>query len=216
MTRRRCTGGWRCGSRAAGAERVTLGWTNAGRRAGPGGGEGATGGSDVTAGRATALLTSGADHFDPIARGVGKVRIRLDARAGLLPAGLLILARGGDDVVIATYGSDHVEGEAGNDLLRGAGGDDLLYGRTGDDILLGDDGDDPLEGGRGRDRLDGGPGDDNLTGGYDEDTLRGGNGRDRIVAVDGRRDVVDCGPGRDTALVDNRDRVRNCERVERD
>jgi hypothetical protein len=34
-----------------------------------------------------------------------------------------------------------------------------------------------------------------------------------ISAVDGRRDHVDCGPGRDTALVDRFDRVIGCERV---
>jgi len=64
--------------------------------------------------------------------------------------------------------------------------------------------------------LDGGPGNDRITGGYDADRLHGGPGRDAIVAVDGRRDRVDCGPGRDTALVDRIDRVRNCERVRRD
>ncbi|MDQ3723238.1 MAG: hypothetical protein M3376_09280, partial [Actinomycetota bacterium] len=64
--------------------------------------------------------------------------------------------------------------------------------------------------------LDGGAGNDRLTGGFDPDILRGGRGRDRLVAVDGARDILDCGPGRDTAIVDRKDRVRNCERVERD
>ncbi|MCA1678443.1 MAG: hypothetical protein LC777_05575 [Actinobacteria bacterium] len=192
---------------------ITRRWTNAGRRTGAGG---SADGSDATRpARATVQLTSGADHFDPIARGVGNTRVRYDFRLGF-PVGLLILARGGDDIVVATHGSDHIEGEAGDDILRGAAGEDLLFGRTGDDLLFGDAGNDELQGGRGRDRLDGGTGNDRLTGGYDRDTLRGGPGRDRIIAVDGKRDLVDCGPGRDTALVDSHDHIRHCEHIQRD
>jgi hypothetical protein len=43
--------------------------------------------------------------------------------------------------------------------------------------------------------------------------LRGGPGRDHLVAVDADSDLVDCGSGHDTATVDRRDRVRNCERI---
>jgi hypothetical protein len=36
-----------------------------------------------------------------------------------------------------------------------------------------------------------------------------------LRARDNQRDVVDCGPGRDTAYVDRLDRVSGCERVKR-
>jgi Ca2+-binding RTX toxin-like protein len=128
---------------------------------------------------------------------------------------VLVLARGGDDDISGTAFSDHLEGEAGNDRLDGRAGDDLLYGRTGDDTVYGRDGDDLLEGGRGSDLLKGGAGADRLTGGFDADRLYGGAGNDRLNALDGRADVVDCGPGSDTALVDRRDTVRGCEHVKR-
>ena len=47
------------------------------------------------------------------------------------------------------------------------------------------------------------------------DRLRGTRWRDRIAARDGTRDVVDCGRGRDVAVVDRRDVVRRCETVRR-
>ena len=67
-------------------------------------------------------------------------------------------------------------------------------------------GNDVLYGGRGDDRLDGGPG---------RDRLFGGPGNDMLRARDGARDVVDCGPGRDTAVIDRFDRVSGCETVRR-
>ena len=49
------------------------------------------------------------------------------------------------------------------------------------------------------------------------DTVRGGGGDDRIAVRDGERDVVDCGPGIDTALLDFKDVVvdASCEVVSR-
>lgn len=99
--------------------------------------------------------------------------------------------------------------------LVGTARADVLRGRGGDDVLLGRSGPDRLDGGPGRDRLDGGLGDDRLVGGPGRDRLRGGPGRDRLLAADGVRDVVDCGRGRDAAVVDRRDRVAGCERVTR-
>jgi hypothetical protein len=40
-----------------------------------------------------------------------------------------------------------------------------------------------------------------------------GAGKDRVLARDGRRDVIDCGHGRDVAIVDRFDRTRRCEHV---
>jgi len=88
-------------------------------------------------------------------------------------------------------------GTSGNNVLRGLGGDDKLYGRGGNDTLYGGTGNDLLDGGLGLDRL------------------LGGTGNDTMKARDGRRDIVDCGPGRDTAVVDRRDAVRGCEIVRR-
>ena len=63
-------------------------------------------------------------------------------------------------------------------------------------------------------------GDDRANGGRGNDDISGGRGNDRIVARDRRgrhdaRDVIDCGAGDDTALVDDDDVVRHCEHVER-
>ena len=75
----------------------------------------------------------------------------------------------------------------------------------------------------------GSSGDDNAKGSARADTMQmrggddianGGAGDDRINARDRRgrhdaRDVVDCGTGDDTALVDDDDVVLHCEHVER-
>jgi Ca2+-binding RTX toxin-like protein len=63
---------------------------------------------------------------------------------------------------------------------------------------------DTITAGNGRDLLEGGPG---------RDTIKAGGGNDRIEARDGFRDVIDCGPGNDTAEVDRLDVVRSCEHV---
>ena len=97
-------------------------------------------------------------------------------------------------------------GTAHADRLTGTSANDVLYGLGGADVLLGRGGNDVLYGGRGNDVLDGGPGADRLFGGPGNDTLR---------ARDGRRDLVDCGPGRDVAIVDRVDRVSGCEVVRR-
>ena len=80
------------------------------------------------------------------------------------------------------------------DRLRGTYGDDVINGLAGNDLINGREGDDRLIGGRGK------------------DTLLGGSGNDTILAKDGARDVVNCGPGKDTAKVDRKDRVVGCER----
>ncbi|MDQ3822547.1 MAG: hypothetical protein M3321_04835, partial [Actinomycetota bacterium] len=83
------------------------------------------------------------------------------------------------------------------DRLVGTPFKDFLYGLTGNDLLRGDAGGDLLDAGPGRNRLYGEAGDDVLH------------------ARNGRRDVVDCGWGRDTAVVDRIDRVGGCESVSR-
>ena len=134
-----------------------------------------------------------------LALGVGATML---ATAALAPA----VGRSG------TEGRDRLNGSGGADVLRGRGGADVIRGRGGPDRLLGGAGNDTLLGGRGRDVLRGGPGHDwfNSAGGV----RRGAAGNDRILARDGKPDTIDCGPGRDVAVVDrSEDGVFDCEVV---
>jgi Ca2+-binding RTX toxin-like protein len=92
---------------------------------------------------------------------------------------------GGDDRLVGTQGADEIFGKAGNDTIRGRGRIDLLVG---------------------------GPGEDDLQGGLNFDEIYGGRGDDKIRAREGVRDQIDCGPGRDTAIVDRfEDGLFDCE-----
>jgi Ca2+-binding RTX toxin-like protein len=77
-------------------------------------------------------------------------------------------------------------GTSRGDRLTGTAGGDRIYGRGG------------------ADRIDGRGG---------ADCLWGGSGADLVRSRDGVRDWVDCGAGRDRAVVDRVDRVVHCERV---
>jgi hypothetical protein len=98
-----------------------------------------------------------------------------------------------------------IVGTSRADYLPGGGFDDVILGMRANDTLLG---------GAGDDKLDGGSGNDMLTGGAGADLLLGGDGSDTIYAADGERDVIDCGAGRDRAVVDSVDKVTNCEVVQ--
>lgn len=105
------------------------------------------------------------------------------------------------------------QGDSHNEVWEGGGlGDDLRAG-LGDDNVIGGGGNDVLDGQTGDDRVDGGPGNDVIRGGYGSDLLLGGPGDDVIDAADGARDIVDCGPGKDRATVDQKDRVTGCETI---
>ena len=139
---------------------------------------------------------------------------------------------GGDEMqrtnrclLIGTNGRDRLVGTDYTDIIRGLGGGDTILARGGADTIDGGGGNDRVFAGRNPDLVDGGPGNDLLvtgrgndevTGGPGVDTIAAGLGRDTIDTRDGFRDVVDCGGGfePDTAVVDRRDVVRNCERVE--
>jgi hypothetical protein len=99
----------------------------------------------------------------------------------------------------------HIVGTAKGEYLAGGGFDDVILGMGGNDTLLG---------GAGDDRLDGGNGNDVITGGSGADRILGGAGSDTIYAADGERDVIDCGDGRDRAIVDSVDIVKHCEVVQ--
>ena len=107
-------------------------------------------------------------------------------RAATLPAGIAVIAHGG-------------------------GGYDTIGGAPGADRLFGDDGNDKLDGGAGGDLLDGGTGEDTITGGPGQDQIVGGIGDDVIDSRDGEVDVVDCGAGTDSALIDPGDTTAGCE-----
>ena len=127
-------------------------------------------------------------------------------------------------------GADRMSGTRGADDLGGGGGRDTILGRGGPDRLSGGKGRDRLLGGARRDRVRGGNGPDFLIGGGGRDRLVGGPGRDEfnangvsragaagndvILARDGRQDLIECGPGKDTAVVDKReDGVYDCETI---
>jgi Ca2+-binding RTX toxin-like protein len=157
------------------------------------------------AGRSARIVGSaGSDRLigtrrgDVIAAGAGNDRIR---------------AGGGNDLVCAGPGNDLVLGGSGNDRLSGQTGSDTLFGGPGRDVLDGGRGNDRLFGGPGNDRVFGGPGNDRINPGPGRDFVSAGAGNDHIFSVDGQRDVIDCGPGRDVAIVDAVDRVRRCETV---
>ena len=110
---------------------------------------------------------------------------------------------------------DRLRGTPRADDIRAGAGDDVVLGRAGADRVTGGAGADTVDGEAGADVLAGGPGDDALTGGPGLDRLFGGPGRDLIRARNGGRDRVDCGPGRDTAILDARDVALRCEVVRR-
>ena len=149
----------------------------------------------------------------------------METSVSIVPPGPCMVRRaGGDDddrilggllgnMLVGGRGDDGLFGRAGADCVSGGPGNDRLDGGSGVDRLGGGPGYDRLKGGRGNDRLDGGTHDDRLIGGRGRDRFMGGDGDDRINARDRRRERIDCGPGRDRAKVDRKDRVVRCERV---
>jgi len=98
-----------------------------------------------------------------------------------------------------------VKGTPGPDRLVGTERSDLLVGNKGRDVLIGKGRGDTLRAGRGADRLRPGPG---------EDVAKAGRGPDLVKARDGEPDLIDCGLGDDTAIVDEiEDGVLDCEEV---
>jgi Ca2+-binding RTX toxin-like protein len=98
---------------------------------------------------------------------------------------------------IGTLGADHFAGTAAKDSYCGLTGADRIFGRKGNDLLSG------------------GPGSDLLNGGPGRDLIYGGGEDDVIQARDGQRDEIDCGSGRDRAIVDRKDSLAGCEVVVR-
>ena len=107
----------------------------------------------------------------------------------------------------------NVRGTNGPDVLRGTNKADTIRGLKGADKIFGKGGADVLRGNKGADRVHGGGGKDKVYGGLGKDKLYGDSGNDRLYARDGKKDFVNCGKGRDRAVVDAKDKVRGCEKV---
>src|SRR3954451_21946236 len=100
--------------------------------------------------------------------------------------------------------AERIVGTNGDDELDGAGGNDHLIGKGGRDVLIGGRGDDKLTGDGGRDSF-------NMT---SDGQVLSAPGRDRIYARDGHPDSINCGAGRDLAVIDAvEDGVYDCEVV---
>ena len=144
----------------------------------------------------------------------------------------------GNDRLDGGGGDDDLDGGPGADDLRGgAGVDGVVYGGRGaavavtlDDVaddgeagegdnvhadveqVYGGDGGDRLNGSARAELIDGGGGDDSIVDGGGADRVYGGAGNDALTTFDSDRDVVDCGPGTDTATADGSDVLIGCEK----
>jgi Ca2+-binding RTX toxin-like protein len=115
---------------------------------------------------------------------------------------------GGVNVTLDDAANDGAPGEGDNVHSDLEGVNNGFFGPNG--------GDDAITGGPAANTLDGGPGSDTVDGGAGNDQLSGGPGNDTVRARDGFADVVTCGPGGDTAIVDTLDSVAgDCEAVDR-
>jgi Ca2+-binding RTX toxin-like protein len=116
--------------------------------------------------------------------------------AAMTAGGIVVMASAADPTIRGTNGPDRLIGTPRADTILGLGGRDLLKGRGGADVLKG------------------GPAGDRLVGGKRDDRMIGAGGNDVIYARDGHRDTIDCGAGRDSAIVDRaEDGVYDCEGI---
>jgi Ca2+-binding RTX toxin-like protein len=121
-----------------------------------------------------------------------------------------------------TNSVDTINGNGGNDHINAKRGADTINAGLGDDVVLAGDGADTVDGdiifaNRGRDESWGDDGNDTLwalargdvhsrhdTNG---DSLHGGAGDDTFRTRDGEQDLIDCGDGNDTAILDHKDKI---------
>jgi hypothetical protein len=144
--------------------------------------------------------------------------MRIDAEPWAIGAGAVTVLPAGRCAHVPASASTpgaKLVGTIAGDLMKGTSKRDHLLGGEGDDCLDGQGGPDRLDGSTGADRLRGGDGADRVTGGPGPDRLAGERGADVIHARDGLRELVRCGPGRDLARLDRRDRGIGCERIRR-
>lgn len=135
------------------------------------------------------------------ADGVDVIREFAYAGKGLAPAGHR--DRRSADIAFGDNGNDLIELGSGADKARGGSGNDRIELGRGPDLASGDGGRDLLVGNLGLDRLIGAAGRDRILAAYGS-----APGSPRLVD---RSDGIDCGRGRDFALVNPWDRRRGCE-----
>jgi Ca2+-binding RTX toxin-like protein len=116
---------------------------------------------------------------------------------------------GGDarDFLFGGADNDTINGEAGPDLQSGGAGDDTQRGGAGNDVIFANVGNDRTYGGSGNDQLWALTQKD--TGADGGDYVSGEQGRDVIRTRDLEADTVNCGPGRDTAILDQLDVIED-------
>jgi hypothetical protein len=173
------------------------------------------------AGRRSVVFISGTGGPDNLRLGttpggVGGVNLNAGAEPG---------STGDSDVQMSGARYAFIGTGGGADVVNGQGGPGftgpialpqfLVYSGAGRDLLTASPAGSGLQGGPGRDILIGSSGGDFIDGGGGRDTELGGKGRDAIGGVDGKKDRIRCGPGADRALVDNLDKPKGCERLER-
>jgi Ca2+-binding RTX toxin-like protein len=202
---------------------------------------GAGGGSDALAGDGDDDVLAGGPGLDALDGGDGNDILR-GADVVLVGAdGADELTGGtGNDILLAGAGNDTLDGGLGADSLRGeAGRDTVTYqnrstpvtvtlddlpndGEAGEgdnvasdvEVIVGGAVGDTLRGNPAANELNGGSGSDYVDPAAGPDAISGGNARDALRSRDGMRDTVACGGGRDFAIVDRIDVVRDCERVD--
>lgn len=125
---------------------------------------------------------------------------QIDNNDALLPGEAaqddIVLAGGGNDLVMANDGDDEIYGGSGHDTLCGQDGDDVIYGGSGNDILEGMNDNDVMFGGYGSDTIYGDAGNDIATGGAGGDKMYGGSGEDLLSGAKGN-DLINGGTGND-------------------
>jgi Ca2+-binding RTX toxin-like protein len=149
-----------------------------------------------------------------------------------------IFGGSGNDQLFGGDSRDRISGGPGDDVSYGENGNDRMNGGTGNDIQNGGDGNDTIFANIGNDTSYGGNGNDTLwalarsdvhpgpNGEVDQsgDALDGGPGDDTFRTRDGEVDLITCGDGNDTALLDTVDVITDatpanpngsCERVVR-
>jgi hemolysin type calcium-binding protein len=112
-----------------------------------------------------------------------------------------------------TEAGESLAGTPRADCIDAGGGEDRVDGKGGDDRVSGGPGIDAVIGGGGRDVILGGSGDDVLADGIGRNQYAAGPGDDIVFARQSIGERVDCGPGRDAAVVDHKDTVIGCESV---
>jgi hypothetical protein len=160
-------------------------------------------GNDVLVGGSSNDTIQGGNGNDNINGNLGNDRLDGGVGADTLRGGGGIDTAdysGRSAAVTADLADDKDDGEAGElDQIIDC---TSIMGGSGNDRLTGDALGNYLSGGAGNDTLVGDLGNDVLVGGAGVDAMFGNDGADAIFALDGEIDVVDGGPGSDSAQTD--------------